>query len=144
MRDKPIQIVLDTNVLVSAFRSQFGSAYRLVSLIGKSRFELNLSVALAFEYESVLKRPEQKISLSHDEIDKLINFLCSVSNLYDIHYLWRPTLSDPNDDFLLELALESQAEYIVTFNSKDFLLAGGRFLKIATPLEFLRAIGDLK
>lgn len=142
MRDKPIQIVLDTNVLVSAFRSRFGSAYKLVSLIGKSQFELNISVALAFEYETVLKRPDQKIFLSSDDVDRLVNFICKISNLHDIHYLWRPTLRDPNDDFLLELALGSQAEYIVTFNTKDFLLAKGGFLKVGTPSEFLRLIGE--
>lgn len=144
MKVEPIQIVLDTNVLVSAFRSRAGSAYKLVSLIGKTDFELNLSVALAFEYESVLKRSEQKLFLSYEEIDKLVAFFCSVSNLHDIHYLWRPTLPDPNDDFLLELALESQAEYIVTFNTRDFLIAGGRFLKVVTPVEFLRKLEYLR
>lgn len=142
MKDKPLQIVLDTNVLVSALRSRLGTAYRLVSLIGKSRFELNLSVALAFEYEAVLKRPDQGISLSTEEADKLINFLCTVSNLREIYYLWRPTLADPNDDFLLELALECGADYIVTFNTKDFLSTGEFGLKAVRPIELLQIIGD--
>lgn len=144
MKDDVYQIVLDTNVLVSAFRSRLGTAFRLVSLIGKSRFELNLSVALAFEYESVLKRPDQNVSLSAEEVDKLINTLCRLSNLREIHYLWRPTLSDPNDDFLLELAIESEADYIVTFNTKDFLFAGEFGFKTLRPVEFLQIIGDVR
>lgn len=144
MFDKPLQIVLDTNVLVSAMRSRRGSAFQLISLIDDPRFKLNLSVALAFEYEAVLKRPETVIPLTVDEVDRLIDYLCSVANLQPIFYLWRPKLPDPNDDFVLELALASSADYIVTFNSKDFLLTDVHQFKAVAPAEFLRIIGDTR
>jgi putative PIN family toxin of toxin-antitoxin system len=140
--DRPFQIVLDTNVLVAAFRSQYGTSYRLVSIVGDPRFELNLSVALAFEYEAVLKRKEHSLFLTAEDVDKLVNFLCSISNLREIHFLWRPALPDPDDDFLLELAIESNADYIVTFNSKDFLLSSGHGIPAIKPLEFLQIIGE--
>lgn len=144
MRVEPIQIVLDTNVLVSGLRSQLGSAYRLISLIGDPRFQLNLSVALVFEYEAVLKRPEHGIATSLDQVDKLVNYLCSVSSLREVHYLWRPALSDPDDDFLLELAIESNADYIVTYNSRDFFVSPAFNTKAISPKEFLQIIGELK
>jgi predicted nucleic acid-binding protein len=50
------EIVLDTNVLVAALRSRRGASYRIISLIGAGGFRLNVSVALALEYEEVLKR----------------------------------------------------------------------------------------
>lgn len=142
MKVEPIQIVLDTNVLVSAMRSRRGMSYRLLSLIDEGRFQINLSVALAFEYEEVLKRPEQALFISDGEVDGLVNFLCSRSRLREIYYLWRPTLPDADDDFLLELAVESNAEYIVTFNSRDFLVASGRGFKAVTPAQFLKIIGE--
>jgi predicted nucleic acid-binding protein len=50
------QVVLDTNVLVAGFRSKQGSSHQLLRLIGQGNWQLNISVALALEYEDVLKR----------------------------------------------------------------------------------------
>lgn len=144
MKAKIYQIILDTNVLLSALRSQFGASFRLLSLIEDSRFQINLSVALAFEYEDVLKRPEMKLNLTHQEIDDVLDFLCQNANLREIFYLWRPTLSDPKDDFVLELAVESSCDYIVTFNTKDFAEAENFGIKAVEPSEFLRIIGEIK
>lgn len=140
----PVQIVLDTNVLVSALRSTNGAAFRLLSLIGDARFQINLSVALVLEYEDVLKRPELGLSLTLEEIDDVIDFLCAKANLREIFYLWRPTLRDPKDDFVLELAVESNCDFVVTFNSKDFAGIEKFGILTLTPQEFLRKIGEIK
>ncbi len=139
-----LQIILDTNVLLSALRSQLGASFRLLSLVDDSRFQINLSVALVLEYEDVLKRPEFNLSLTHQEIDDVIDFLCQNANLREIFYLWRPTLKDPKDDFILELAVESNCDYIVTFNQKDFAEAKKFGIKAVKPSEFLRIIGEIK
>jgi putative PIN family toxin of toxin-antitoxin system len=144
MKVKRYQIILDTNVLLSALRSQLGASFRLLSLIGDSRFQINLSVALILEYEDVLKRPEMKLNLTHQEIDDVLNFLCQNANLREIFYLWRPTLGDPKDDFILELAVESNCDYVVTFNTKDFAKAEKFNIKAVRPNEFLRIIGEIK
>lgn len=138
------QIILDTNVLLSALRSQLGASFRILSLIDDSRFQLNLSVALVLEYEDVLKRPELNLALTHQEIDDVLDYLCQNANQREIFYLWRPTLSDPKDDFVLELAVESNCDYIVTFNTKDFAKAELFGIKAVTPVEFLRMIGEIK
>lgn len=144
MKVRAYQIVLDTNVLLSALRSQFGASFRLLSLIGDSRFQTNLSVALVLEYEDVCKRPEMNLRLTPGEIDDVLDFLCRTANLREIFYLWRPTLPDPKDDFVLELAVESDCDYIVTFNTKDFAGAENFGIKAVTPKEFLRIIGEIK
>lgn len=144
MKTKSYKIILDTNVLLSALRSQFGASYRLLSLVEDSRFRINLSVALVFEYEDVLKRPEMNLNLSHKEIDDILDFLCKSADLREIFYLWRPVLRDPKDDFVLELAVESNCDYIVTFNTKDFDRAENFGIKAVRPSEFLRIIGEIK
>lgn len=53
-----LQIVLDTNVLVAALRSQQGASQRIMRTIGRGLWQANISVALALEYEDVLKRPD--------------------------------------------------------------------------------------
>jgi predicted nucleic acid-binding protein len=50
-------IVLDTNVLVSALRSKHGVSQQIMRLIGQGHFQLNISVALALEYESITFSP---------------------------------------------------------------------------------------
>ena len=144
MKAKTLQIIIDTNVLLSAVRSQLGASFRLLSLIEDSRFEINLSVALALEYEDVLKRPALNPNLTIQEVDDVLDFLCQNANLCEIFYLWRPTLRDPKDDFVLELAVESNCDYIVTFNTKDFAGAEKFGIKAIRPKEFLQIIGEIK
>jgi putative PIN family toxin of toxin-antitoxin system len=138
------RIIIDTNVLLSAVRSKFGASFRLLNLIPDPRFEINLSVPLVLEYEEILKRPDLNVPLASDRIDDIIDFLCSVGGLRKIRYLWRPTLTDPDDDFLLELAVECNCDYIVTYNTRDFLNTSSFGIRAITPIEFLKIIGEVK
>lgn len=67
----------------------------------------------------------------------MLDYVCSVSNHRDIYYLWRPFLRDPKDDLVLELAVESEADYIVTYNLKDFAEVGRFDLEAITARDFL-------
>jgi len=130
--------VLDTNVLVSAFRSRKGPAFHLVSLVGKGSFEISVSVPLVLEYEEVLGRAT---GLGEQKILDVLRFLCSVSSRQKIFFLWRPILPDPKDDMVLELAVAAQAKYIVTYNGRDFGAAGGFGIEALPPESFLRIVG---
>lgn len=138
------QVIIDTNVLLSALRSNRGASYRLLSLIGDERWQLNLSVPLLLEYEDVLKRPQAGLSLTHADIDEVLNFLCTMANLWGIFYLWRPVLIDPKDDFVLELAVESRADFIITYNVKDFVGIEKFGLAAITPRDFLQRLGEIR
>jgi len=134
-----VRVVLDTNVLVSAFRSREGVAFRLVSLLREGRFEISVSVPLVLEYEDVLLRAT---SLDKDEVLSVLRFLCAVAHRQKIFFLWRPSLPDPKDDMVLELAVASQARYLATFNGKDFAAAARFGIHVVTPKAFLDVIGD--
>ena len=61
-----------------------------------------------------------------------------------LSYLWRPQLRDPNDEMVLETALNAAADALVTFNTKDFADAASRFsLKLVTPAECIKLTGDI-
>jgi putative PIN family toxin of toxin-antitoxin system len=137
------QIVIDTNVLLAALRSQRGASHRLLKLIGDDRWQMNLSVPLFLEYEDVVKRPDVGLNLSVAEIDDILDFICAGANLREIFYLWRPILHDPKDDFVLELAVESQCDFIITYNVKDFAGAEKFGVEIITPLSFLQKLGEI-
>ena len=140
------RIVIDTNVLIAALRSRRGASYKLLTLIGSGKFEINVSVPLVLEYEDVAKRLLGEIPLSESDIDDIIDYICQIANRIKVFYLWRPTLRDPKDDMVLEVAAAANCDCIVTFNKKDFrsmdLAPFG--LRALTPKEFLEEIGELQ
>lgn len=68
--------MIDTNVFISALRSRRGASFKLLSLVGSGAFEINLSVPLILEYESVAKRSKHLISLDTEDVDDVLNYLC--------------------------------------------------------------------
>ena len=133
---------MDTNVLLSGLRSRNGASFRVLRLVGRERFETVLSVPLALEYESVLKRQSRVLGLTHSDVDDVLDFLCKVSDLRQIFYLWRPFLRVPGDDMVLELAVEAEAEFIVTHNLRDFAGAEEFGVRALTPQALLGHIGE--
>jgi putative PIN family toxin of toxin-antitoxin system len=136
---KKQNIVIDTNVLLSALYSNKGASYKLLSIIDSDKFIVNISTTLIYEYEEILK---QKSKLEFKYIDSILNYICKIGKKNKIFYLWRPKLKDVDDDFLLELAVKSDS-IIVTLNKKDFKPAKQFNLKVITPKEFLKIIGEI-
>ena len=135
-----IRIVLDTNIIFAGLYSPFGASFQVLRALIVGKFQPVLSVALLFEYEDVLKRNSRKLGLTHRDIDAFLDNMCSLSSFQKIHYLWRPFLSDPKDDHVLELAVASQAKKIVTFNAKDFKDVDKFGVKIISPKQLLEEI----
>ena len=131
-------IVLDTNVVIAALRSMRGASNRLLRLIGDGRFRINISVALALEYEDVMKRSVLS-SYSESDIESLLDFLFGAANLVPVVTRRRPILRDPGDEHILELAIECGA-IIVTHNTRDFGEARRFGVEIKTPSEFLEML----
>lgn len=141
---KPINIVIDTNVLVSGLRSNKGASYKLLTLIDNGDFISNISVPLFLEYESVISRECLGLSLEKSDIENILNYLAKVSSKREIFFLWRPYLKDPKDDLVLEVAVESESKVIVTYNKRDFVGVDKFGIKVLTPKEFLEKRGLLK
>ena len=137
-----MRVVLDSSVLVSALRSRQGASFQLITLLRQARFEIALSVPLALEYEAVLVRHAKELGLSRHEADGLVDYLCDVGYRQAIHFLWRPTLTDPRDEFILELAVAAGCDAIVTHNVRDFGGATRFAVSIITPGAFLAWLED--
>jgi predicted nucleic acid-binding protein len=95
------------------------------------------------EYEDVLKRPEHRLvhGLTPLEIDEFLAELAALIEPVEVHFQWRPQTRDPNDEMVLEAAINGEADAIVTYNVADFAEAGERFA-IATlrPAELLKKV----
>lgn len=141
---KKPDIVLDTNVIIAALRSKKGASNKLLSLVGTHKFEIHDSVALILEYEDVIQRHRAELGLSQDDVADFIDSLCSMAHHHKIYFLWRPTLSDVDDELLLELAVTAGCEYIVTHNISDFKNIGNFGVQAITPKEFLQIIREVK
>lgn len=129
-------VVLDTSVLVAAWRSRLGASFELVRLLRAGRFEIAVSVPLVVEYESALLRnmsPGQRPS----HVTAFVDYLCRVAHKQDVFFLWRPVLNDPNDDMVVELAMASRASAIITHNLRDFVPAAGLGVRVLAPAQFL-------
>ena len=128
-------IVLDTNVLVSALRSSMGPSFALMQIIRADKIGMCCSPALFLEYEDVLKRPEQlqKCGLLATDIDDILADLASHIVPVRTHYQWRPQLRDPSDEMVLEAAVNAGASAIVTYNLRDFAPAANFGILVLNP-----------
>ena len=136
-----MRIVVDTNVLVAALRSQTGASHALLLHIHRRRVTPLLSVPLLMEYEEVLKRPGLLPHLTSADVDTVLDQFAGRAVAQRIHFLWRPFLPDPDDDMLVELALAGQASHIVTSNIRDLAPARTLGLEVVTPAEIIRLLG---
>jgi len=121
--------VLDTDVLVAAFRSDIGASRQVLEAARARRFDLLLSVPLMLEYESVLTRPEHLAAsgASREDVSAVLDELASVGKKVELMIRTRPMLPDPNDEMVLETAINGRADAIVTFNDRDFRPVAARF-----------------
>lgn len=140
-----LRVVLDTNVLTTALCNRDGASHLLIRWALADRITLLASPPLWLEYEAVLKRPEIRLrhGISLANLDIVLDTLAAHVEPVHLSYLWRPQLRDPNDDMVLETALNAAADALITFNIKDFADAAARFsLKLATPAACIRLTGD--
>lgn len=140
---KYYQIVIDTNVILAGLRSKNGASYKLLSILNDKRFQINISATLIFEYEEILKREQQQIGLTNEEINDIINGICYIANHHEIFYIWRPLAKDKDDDFLIDLALKCQAQFIISYNDKDLKPIEKFGVSILTPKQFLQLLGEI-
>ena len=97
---------------------------------------------LVLEYEATAKRMSRQLGLTYADIDAVLDYMCNVGEHREIHFLWRPVLRDPGDDMVLELAVEAEADGIVSHNVRDFAGSDRFGVRVITPQELLREIGE--
>ncbi len=137
-----VRVVFDTNVLVAALRSRQGASFRLIELLRAGAFEIAISVPLAVEYEAVLTRHAASLGIRRSEVTTIVDYLCAVGKRQPIYFLWRPLLRDPDDEFVLEVAVAARCQHIVTHNVRDFGGADRFGVKIVRPGRFLRQLEE--
>jgi putative PIN family toxin of toxin-antitoxin system len=139
-----VRIVLDTSVLVAAIRSQSGASKVLVGAALGAKVQFLISNPLVLEYEAVLTRREhlRTSGLSLSEVGELLDMLCAAGTEVRMTRSWRPELRDPDDEMVLETAINALANAIVTFNRAGFAGIQEKFgVEVLTPGEALQRMG---
>ena len=125
------------------FAKQEWRVVAILQLVADRQICPLVTTALFLEYETVLARPEQIAvhGLSATDLDRLLAGFATLAEPVELHFLWRPQLSDPKDEMVLEAAINGRADALVTHNRRDFLAAAGRFdVPVVSPAEFLEGL----
>lgn len=135
--------VFDTNIWVAALRSRRGASFLVLKALRQRLVIPAVLEALFLEYTEVLKRDEnlQNFWISSEEVDVVLNVIADVCQPVPIYFQWRPQLSDPDDEMVLECAINAQAQAIVTFNTQDFLPAAQLFgIEVVKPGSLVQSL----
>lgn len=133
------RVVLDTNIYISAF-GWSGAEERLVLMGLQGRVALILCEQLIEEFIKTITRP--RLGFPEHEAREFIKGLLDSSVLVDISEPVSGVCRDPEDDYILGLAVSAQAEYIVTGDRALLELKIFRGIRILRAPELVKIICD--
>lgn len=129
-----MNIVLDTNVLVSGLLSPFGPCGEIVRMVSSAELTLSFDARILTEYKAVLVRPKFKFDI--DKIDALLDHIEHRGKAVASSPLHQ-SLPDSDDDPFLEVAIAAKAVCIVTGNHAHFPADLCRDVTVYSPRDFL-------
>jgi putative PIN family toxin of toxin-antitoxin system len=135
-----MRIVLDADVLVAALRSRRGASAAWLRAALRREVEMLASVPLLLQYEAVLLRTQHRAAsaLSVVELGEVLDAVAAAATPAVISFLWRPVLRDPDDELVLETAINGRADLLLTFNERDFAGAERFAPRVSRPGPALR------
>ena len=129
-----MKVVLDTNVLVSAFLKPRSNPARILRLIIQGDIQIVINEHIIAEYLEVLSRPK---------FDLKLNKVQTILEIMRLKAMKAPALAqsfqlpDSKDEPFLEAALATKADALITGNKKHFPKKACKGQKVLTPKEFL-------
>jgi uncharacterized protein len=133
-----LKVVLDTNVVVSGLLHQKGAPATILDAATSKRFRCCISEPLLDEYREVLAR--DYLGLDQHRVGTFITDLRKVA-IFVVPRKKVAVARDPDDNRVMECALEAGADFIVTGNIGDFP-AQFHGVRVVTPRDFLFVLGS--
>ena len=136
-----MKITVDTNILISATFWD-GASAEIIDKVEDKKVDLVLSGEIIKEYSEVLnyKEIQDKIKNKNLEIKKSVGKIISISKIVIPKGKLNVVKDDPEDDKILECAVEGNVDYIISYNKHLLKLKKFKEIKIITPEEFLKLI----
>jgi predicted nucleic acid-binding protein len=134
---------MDTDAVVAAMRSPTDASAAFLRAARAGRLILLATAPLCLEYEAVCGRADHLAAagFKHRELSVFLDALVDLVEPVEAWYLWRPQLRDPDDELMLEAAVNGRADAIATFNGRDFMPATARFgVEVLLPRQALQRL----
>jgi len=153
-RDLPI-VVFDTNIYIQAFLNSSGESGQCFSLASSGKIELFITKPVLEEIVNVINRPSVLSFLpdaTGEQIEIFVSSISEMANVVEVPSGIFNFSRDPKDEIIVELAVGSEAEFIVTRDNDLLELMTGidlvskqfrqrfRGLKVVEPKRFLQII----
>lgn len=124
------KVIVDTNLWISFLLH--GKAYRqLTDILSDERVTLVTSRTSIDEFVSVASRKKFAKYISEEQVSAVVEFILQNSLFYPLHDI-PSRCRDPKDDYLLELAVVSNADYLLTGDDDLLSIKNIGTCKIAT------------
>ncbi len=136
-----ISAVLDTNVIISGVLFG-GDPARVLFKAAQGEFDFLISDAILEELTGVLRRPKFKLPTTF--VEQLRAELSHSTRLIVTHSTLKAVKKDPDDNRILECAVDGKAGYIVTGDGDLLELEKFRKIQIVTPTAFLGMLARQK
>lgn len=138
---KPIRIVIDTNLFISLL---IGKRFvELREILVSPLFTIVVSQSLIEEIRIVANRPKFSRCFNLNEVEAFLEFLRGISDAVELKEI-PARCRDPKDDYLLELAMASKAEFLLTGDDDLLEMKRVGFCRILTVRDFLLLLQSQK
>ncbi|MGQ8366079.1 putative toxin-antitoxin system toxin component, PIN family [Glaciecola sp. 1036] len=138
-----MKVVIDTNIIINVLLSpsRSSASFKVIEMCLTKEIIPQIGAALFSEYLDVSSRDKifENSSFTKIEINQILDGFFHVCEWTNINYLWRPNLKDESDNHLVDLAVASEAEFIISYNLKDLTSGELKFhWNVITPEQFLQ------
>lgn len=130
-----IRAVIDTNVLISAF-VVYGKPRKILDRVFAGKVRLLTSPAILAEFEEVISR--NKFGFTRPQVQRIVSLIIRAAEMIEPKTKIVFVAEDPDDDKVLECAVDGNAEYIITGDKHLLKIKKYKKIKIVNPNTFLR------
>lgn len=135
-----MRVVLDTNVVISGILIPNGPPGMIVDFWAKGKLTVVISQSLLEEYLEVLLRPRFNKAGTINERQGILEQFLDLENtvLVSPDFQLNVIENDPDDNRVLECALEGGVQYIVSGDEHLLALKEFQGIIIVSPAEFVK------
>lgn len=139
-----MRIVIDTNVLVSAFLSSHGSPAEVFREYERGSFDLLVTEPILTEYQQALKYPKVQAhhQMSHAEVASVIETFRRAAIVVMPQVPVQPNLADKDDIKFFACAVAGEGEYIVSGDRLVQDVGAYRGIQVLSPSLFLTVLKE--
>lgn len=135
MKNRDCRIIIDTNLWISFLISK--EFEKLDSLLLTQKCTLLFSRELIDEFLEVVERPKLRKYFDSEDVENLLTVIHEIAEFVDVssNIIF---LKDSKDDFLLSLAKDGKADYLITGDKELLNVEKFGSTEIMTMTDFLK------